>query len=418
MTEATPTAAAAPSARASTPVSSSGAARSASTSNSPPPPVTSSRCSGRTARARPPRCARWPGSPRCPRAAGCGWTAPAGPYAAASPARSAWSSRTICSSRTCPRSTTSPSDRAARACPRRRPGPRPPRGWSAWASPTTPAPSRAGSPAARPSASPLARALATRPRLLLLDEPLAALDARTRLDVRAQLRHHLADFEAVAVLVTHDPLDAMVLADRLVVVEDGRVVQEGTPVGHRPQAAHRLHRPAGRPQPLPGRGRGPWTSAFSGRRPRVRAAALPAAGSGAVSRRALGRARADPVASVRLALSRRFARTATPRAGPGRGVCRARRRRHDDAGRATAARGAASAQHRPCRTGTPLQIHNDSGGEATLLIWALRPSAAGPRSWTTSSSYSPAGNLYDASGLKPAGGAPSTIVIASWGCST
>ncbi|MBL1084578.1 ABC transporter ATP-binding protein [Streptomyces actinomycinicus] len=75
----------------------------------------------------------------------------------------------------------------------------------------------------------LARALATRPRLLLLDEPLAALDARTRLDVRAQLRHHLADFEAVALLVTHDPLDAMVLADHLVVVEDGRVVQEGTP---------------------------------------------------------------------------------------------------------------------------------------------------------------------------------------------
>ena len=75
----------------------------------------------------------------------------------------------------------------------------------------------------------LARALATRPRLLLLDEPLAALDARTRLDVRAQLRHHLAEFEAVAVLVTHDPLDAMVLADRLVVVEHGRVVQQGTP---------------------------------------------------------------------------------------------------------------------------------------------------------------------------------------------
>lgn len=75
----------------------------------------------------------------------------------------------------------------------------------------------------------LARALATHPRLLLLDEPLAALDARTRLEVRAQLRRHLAAFEAVAVLVTHDPLDAMVLADRLVVVERGRIVQEGTP---------------------------------------------------------------------------------------------------------------------------------------------------------------------------------------------
>ncbi|MET7887207.1 ABC transporter ATP-binding protein [Streptomyces avermitilis] len=75
----------------------------------------------------------------------------------------------------------------------------------------------------------LARALATNPRLLLLDEPLAALDARSRLEVRTQLRRHLAEFEAVAVLVTHEPLDAMVLADRLVVIEDGRVVQEGTP---------------------------------------------------------------------------------------------------------------------------------------------------------------------------------------------
>ncbi|WP_431998878.1 ABC transporter ATP-binding protein [Streptomyces fungicidicus] len=75
----------------------------------------------------------------------------------------------------------------------------------------------------------VARALATHPRLLLLDEPLAALDARTRLEVRAQLRRHLAAFEAVAVLVTHDPLDAMVLADRLVVVEGGRIVQEGSP---------------------------------------------------------------------------------------------------------------------------------------------------------------------------------------------
>ncbi|WP_431945282.1 ABC transporter ATP-binding protein [Actinacidiphila sp. bgisy167] len=89
----------------------------------------------------------------------------------------------------------------------------------------------------------LARALATRPRLLLLDEPLAALDARTRLEVRAQLRHHLADFEAVALLVTHDPLDAMVLADRLVVVEHGRLVQEGTPgeIARRPRTDYVAH---------------------------------------------------------------------------------------------------------------------------------------------------------------------------------
>ncbi|MBG0826664.1 ABC transporter ATP-binding protein [Planomonospora sp. ID67723] len=74
----------------------------------------------------------------------------------------------------------------------------------------------------------LARALAVRPRLLLLDEPLAALDAHTRLEIRSGLRRHLADFDGATVLVTHDPLDAMVLADRLVVIEGGAVVQRGT----------------------------------------------------------------------------------------------------------------------------------------------------------------------------------------------
>ncbi|MDL4770873.1 MULTISPECIES: ABC transporter ATP-binding protein [Thermomonosporaceae] len=83
----------------------------------------------------------------------------------------------------------------------------------------------------------LARALAVRPGLLLLDEPLAALDAHTRLEIRAALRRHLAGFEGAAVLVTHDPLDAMVLADRLVVLERGRLVQRGTPaeVARRPR---------------------------------------------------------------------------------------------------------------------------------------------------------------------------------------
>ncbi|GIJ68513.1 ABC transporter ATP-binding protein [Virgisporangium ochraceum] len=73
----------------------------------------------------------------------------------------------------------------------------------------------------------LARALAVRPHLLLLDEPLAALDARTRLDTRAELHRHLAEHPGATLLVTHDPLDALVLADRLVIIEDGRVVQEG-----------------------------------------------------------------------------------------------------------------------------------------------------------------------------------------------
>jgi molybdate transport system ATP-binding protein len=75
----------------------------------------------------------------------------------------------------------------------------------------------------------LARALAPEPTLLLLDEPLAALDAGTRLEVRADLRRHLSGYDGAAVVVTHDALDAMVLADRLVVVEDGTVVQVGPP---------------------------------------------------------------------------------------------------------------------------------------------------------------------------------------------
>ncbi|MEU4681129.1 ABC transporter ATP-binding protein [Micromonospora sp. NPDC023737] len=73
----------------------------------------------------------------------------------------------------------------------------------------------------------LARALAVDPALLLLDEPLAALDARTRLDTRAQLQQHLAAHRGATLLVTHDPLDALVLADRLVIIEHGQVVQEG-----------------------------------------------------------------------------------------------------------------------------------------------------------------------------------------------
>ena len=83
----------------------------------------------------------------------------------------------------------------------------------------------------------LARALVGEPRLLLLDEPLSALDARTRLTVRAELRRHLGEFAGATVLVTHDPVDALALADRVVVVEDGRVVQAGRPadVARRPR---------------------------------------------------------------------------------------------------------------------------------------------------------------------------------------
>src|SRR6476469_7312759 len=75
----------------------------------------------------------------------------------------------------------------------------------------------------------LARALAGQPSLLLLDEPLSALDAGTRLDVQAKLKRHMSDFAGPCLLVTHDPLEALVLADQMVGLEGGRIVQEGTP---------------------------------------------------------------------------------------------------------------------------------------------------------------------------------------------
>ncbi len=73
----------------------------------------------------------------------------------------------------------------------------------------------------------LARALAIDPRLLLLDEPLSALDATARVALRRELRRHLASFSGARLLVTHDPLEAAALADRLVILESGRVVQSG-----------------------------------------------------------------------------------------------------------------------------------------------------------------------------------------------
>jgi molybdate transport system ATP-binding protein len=74
----------------------------------------------------------------------------------------------------------------------------------------------------------LARAMAVSPRLLLLDEPLAALDVTTRRSVRADLSRLLNGVDSARILVTHDPRDARVLADRMVIVENGRVVQSGT----------------------------------------------------------------------------------------------------------------------------------------------------------------------------------------------
>jgi len=73
----------------------------------------------------------------------------------------------------------------------------------------------------------LARALARSPRALLLDEPFASLDPVTRDDLRVSLRSWLREWRLPALIVSHDPADA-VLVDRIVVLERGRVVQQGT----------------------------------------------------------------------------------------------------------------------------------------------------------------------------------------------
>jgi len=86
----------------------------------------------------------------------------------------------------------------------------------------------------------IARALATQPRLLLLDEPFAGLDVTVAMALRIELAQHLADFDGVTILVTHDAIDALTLADQVLVLDEGRVAQRGTPqhVAARPATDH------------------------------------------------------------------------------------------------------------------------------------------------------------------------------------
>lgn len=74
----------------------------------------------------------------------------------------------------------------------------------------------------------LARALAVTPSVILLDEPLSALDARTRAALRPELRDHLRSLAVPSVLVTHDIVDALVIAEEVVVLENGRITQQGS----------------------------------------------------------------------------------------------------------------------------------------------------------------------------------------------
>lgn len=86
----------------------------------------------------------------------------------------------------------------------------------------------------------VARALAARPAVLLLDEPLAALDPSVAMTLRLELARHLAAYDGVTLLVTHDAVDALTLARRVVVLDDGRVAQDGTPdeVARHPVTEH------------------------------------------------------------------------------------------------------------------------------------------------------------------------------------
>ena len=86
----------------------------------------------------------------------------------------------------------------------------------------------------------VARALATDPVLLLLDEPLAALDVGAAMALRLELARHLAEYDGVTLLVTHDAIDALTIANRVVVLDEGRVVQDGPPaeVAALPRTAH------------------------------------------------------------------------------------------------------------------------------------------------------------------------------------
>ena len=104
----------------------------------------------------------------------------------------------------------------------------------------------------------LARALAIEPRVLLLDEPFGALDAKVRKELRRWLRELHDEIGLTSVFVTHDQEEALELADRVVVMNQGRIEQVGTPdeVYDAPGNAVRLRVPRQRqPAALPDRGR-------------------------------------------------------------------------------------------------------------------------------------------------------------------
>ena len=75
----------------------------------------------------------------------------------------------------------------------------------------------------------IGRALVRSPAIYLMDEPLSSLDAKLRADLRVELKHIQADLGATILYVTHDQIEAMTLAARIGVIDQGRLVQVGTP---------------------------------------------------------------------------------------------------------------------------------------------------------------------------------------------
>ena len=128
----------------------------------------------------------------------------------------------------------------------------------------------------------IGRALVRRPKALLMDEPIGALDAKLREDMRAELKRLHVENGTTSVYVTHDQIEAMALADRVAVMNDGVLQQVGTPSRGLPAAGQPVRRAVRR---LAGDERA------AGRDPRPRASAPPVALGGGQALRVPGRAR-------------------------------------------------------------------------------------------------------------------------------
>jgi putative spermidine/putrescine transport system ATP-binding protein/putrescine transport system ATP-binding protein len=133
----------------------------------------------------------------------------------------------------------------------------------------------------------LARALAPEPVILLLDEPLSALDAKLRDELRVELKDILAKVDCTTIVVTHDQEEAMSLGDSIIVMNEGRIEQEGAPLDIYARPANRfVANFVGRSNWLPGvlHEAGPiegfvWVELGNGSRVRSRCPALPPGGA-------------------------------------------------------------------------------------------------------------------------------------------